>query len=383
MRAMPEELTLFDIGPTTPGSILRRLLDDKGWTQEELAAITGRSRQAINELISGKTGITPEMALALAAAFDNSATDWMKWDAAYRLSLTKEDTREVRLKARLYETAPVRDMQRRGWIKQTKELVELETELKKFFGTESLDEDFTFPVSAQRSERLGHLNPAERAWVFRARQLAAALPISDSFGAKRLDAAERELRTLAAYPQEAKRVPELLARFGIRLVIVEPLPGAEIDGASFWLDHSSPAIAVTLRYDRMDGFWFTLMHELSHVRNRDPLSVDRDLVGTNAGEILLIEEHEKRANEEAAAALIPQHEIDSFIRRVGPLYSKVRIVQFAHRMKIHPAIIVGQLQHRGEIKFSHHHQLLAKVRNFITLSALTDGWGRTTGTEVT
>jgi HTH-type transcriptional regulator/antitoxin HigA len=371
-----EELTLFDTSPEHPGKILRRMLDSKGWTQDELAAVTDRSRQTINELIAGKVGVTPEMAIALAAAFGNTATEWMKWDSAYRLSRANDDAVSVQQKARLYEIAPVRDMQKRGWIKETKNLSELEAELKRFFGTESLDTEFSFPVSAQRSANLGYLNPAERAWVFRARQIASALPISQPFDYKSIDAGERELRALAAFPQEAKRVPQLLARYGVRLVIVEPLPTAEIDGAAFWLDRISPVIAVTLRYDRLDGFWFTLMHELSHIRNNDPLSVDRDLIGTNAGAILLIEEHEQRASQEAAASLIPAHELDSFVRRVGPLYSKVRIIQFAHRMKIHPAIIVGQLQHRGEIKFSHHHQLLAKVRNILTLSALTDGWGR-------
>ena len=69
--------------------------------------------------------------------------------------------------------------------------------------------------------------------------------------------------------------------------------------------------------------------------------------------------------------------MDSFIRRVGPLYSKQRIVQFAHRVKIHPGIIVGQLQNRDEIGYSANREMLTKVREVVAQTALTDGWGRT------
>ena len=69
--------------------------------------------------------------------------------------------------------------------------------------------------------------------------------------------------------------------------------------------------------------------------------------------------------------------LDDFVIRVSPLYSKARINQFANRIKIHPGIIVGQLQHRGEISYASHRHALAKVRDVVTSTALTDGWGHT------
>jgi HTH-type transcriptional regulator/antitoxin HigA len=379
---VPEEPTLFDTAPKHPGIILRKMLSAKGWTQDELAAVTGRSRQTINELISGKVGVTPEMAIALAAAFGNDAAEWMNWDSAYRLSIAESDSHVVQQKAYLYGVAPVREMQKRGWIKDVKDLPELEAELKIFFNTDSLDKPFLFPVSGYRAESLGHLNTAERAWCFRARHLAGALRVSSPFDASHSDKLIREMRTLAAYPQEARRAPQLLASYGIRLVVVEPLASAKIDGAAFWIDRHAPVIAVTIRYDRMDCFWFTIMHEFAHIRNNDMLAVDIDLVGDKSTPIQTQEAQELRASAEASAALIPSDELDSFIRRVGPLYSKTRIIQFAHRMKIHPSIIVGQLQHRKEIKFTHHHQLLPKMRSIVTEAALTDGYGKIVNSEI-
>jgi HTH-type transcriptional regulator/antitoxin HigA len=104
--------------------------------------------------------------------------------------------------------------------------------------------------------------------------------------------------------------------------------------------------------------------------------VDSDILGDDAP-VLVEDESERRANDQAAAALIPRSEIESFIRRVGPLYSKTRIVQFAHRIKIHPGIIVGQLQHRKEIGYSANREMLVKIRETVVETALTDGWGRT------
>lgn len=61
---------------------------------------------------------------------------------------------------------------------------------------------------------------------------------------------------------------------------------------------------------------------------------------------------ERRADEQAANLLVPADKLQSFIVRVGPLYSKARINQFAHRMRIQPGIIVGQLHNRGEVKWN-------------------------------
>ena len=379
-QGVATERNLFDVAVEHPGRILQRMLEKKGWTQDELAAITGKTRQTISLLVSGKSGITPDMAIVLAAAFQNAPNDWLQWDANYRLSCASGNAAaDIQQKARFYELAPIRDMEKRGWIPETKSVPELERALKHFFQTESFDEEPTFPVAMRRPERLRYLSPPARAWLFRARQLASAIKVTRAFEHGRLRQLEQKLRVLAAYPKEAAKLPEVFAEYGIRFVVVEPLPNGTMDGAAFWLDENSPVIAVSVRYDRMDIFWFTVMHEFAHVRNGDGLAVDTELIAETAKETptLLREEQETRANTEAAAALVSPDELDSFIRRVGPLYSKVRIVQFAHRIKIHPSIIIGQLQHRGELSPRTNKEMLPKIRNVITATALTDGWGRT------
>lgn len=365
--------------PVHPGQHLRLKLQEKGWTQNEFATIIGRSRQAVIDILTGKTGITAEMAIALSAAFDTSADYWMKLNSEYRLSRAEQDREPIATRAALYDRFPIKDMQRRGWIRSTRDSDEIESELKRFFSVPSLDTMPAFPISARKVTRLEELSPAQRAWCFRARQLAGTLPVN-VFRKERLPALRKELKACAVYLRSATKLPKLLSEAGIRFVVVEPLPGAKIDGATFWLKESAPVIAVSIRYDRIDAFWFTVMHEFAHVEAADALSIDSDLAGEDAIPLNVKADSERAADAKAAASLVPPEELDSFIRRIGPLYSKERIIQFAHRIKMHPGIIVGQLQYLGEIGYSANREMLVKVRKIITEVARTDGWGRTIGT---
>ena len=377
-----EQSALFNDGdPASPGDLLRDLLDERGWTQEELAFITGTSRQTITQILANRSGISPDMAVVFEAAFGTPATRWLSLDAGYRLSQVKKSSPEVESRARAYTVAPVREMQKRGWINDTKDVAEIETELLRFFSTDSLDNIPPVSVATKRSNSAeATLTTVQRAWCFRAREIARALQVipfhRDDEAMRRLRV---KLRELAAYTKEARHLPTLLARSGIRFVVVEPLPGAKIDGATFWLNENAPVIAISVRYDRIDNFWFTVMHEFSHVKNGDEFSLDVDLeaeeevVKAPSGMAAC----EQRANIEASGFLITKSEMDSFVNRVAPLFSKERIIQFAHAEKIHPGIIVGQLRHRGELHPGANRDLVSKIRDVITETALTDGWGKT------
>ena len=155
-----------------------------------------------------------------------------------------------------------------------------------------------------------------------------------------------------------------------------------MDGAAFWIDENSPAIAMSLFQDRIDNFWFVLMHEVAHIEHGDAISVDVDLSVEGREQPLMKDAIERRADEAAANTLVPHGELDSFIRRVGPIYAAPNIIQFAHRIKIHPGIIVGQLQHRAEIGFNSNRKMLPKIRHFIVSTALADGWGNAISPDV-
>ena len=361
-----------------PGSFILAELEKREWSQRQFAEIIGRPFQMVNEIIKGKRAITTDTAVAIGAAFGDGPEIWLQREAAYQVSQATVDVEQVQHRAKLYQMAPIKELERRGWIGPTNDPDALERELKKFFGVESLAEEPRIGAVTRKSDHDEPLSSGLRAWCFRVRQLAAAHVVA-SYNSDRLPECKKALRKLAAYPQETHKVPRVLESFGIRFVVVEPLSGTKVDGVAMWLG-DSPAIGLSCRFDRFDSFWFTLGHELTHIENKDEAPVDSDLAAASAAdEIKSLQSvkppMERRADAGAAAMLIPPDELKSFINRVGPLYSKSRIIQFAHRIKIHPAIVVGQLQHRGEIGYSANREMLSKVKEFILPTAITDGWG--------
>ena len=75
----------------------------------------------------------------------------------------------------------------------------------------------------------------------------------------------REIAQLSVYEDGPRRAQERLAAAGIALVVERHLPRTHLDGAALCLQGGRPVIGLTLRYDRIDNFWFSLMHELAHV----------------------------------------------------------------------------------------------------------------------
>ena len=113
---MNEEAELVERFP--PGDYMKDMLDDRGWTQVELAEILGRPVQLVNEIILGKRGITPETARGLGEAFGTGAQLWLNLDSAWQLYKTRSAAPDpaISLRARIYSKAPVKEMVKRGWL---------------------------------------------------------------------------------------------------------------------------------------------------------------------------------------------------------------------------------------------------------------------------
>jgi len=359
-----------------PGEFIKDELDARGWTQGDLAEIMGRPNRLISMIVTGKKRITPETAQGLGEAFGTGAQFWMNLQNAYLLSMLKGQENSVARKAALYSKAPIKDMIRRQWIEPSQSAAVLEKQILDFFGLPTLADEPEFCVAARKSTSYGETTPPQRAWLQRARNLAPAIH-AEKHTKKRFAGAIEQLKALAANPEDVRRIPKILAEAGIRFLILEHLPKTRIDGACLWLNRQSPVIVVSLRYDRIDFFWHTLGHELGHVYQGDGLSLDIDLVGAEISGKDERTDKEQEADRFATELLVSPDDMSDFVARVRPLYSKKRIQGFAARIGVHPGIVVGQLQHRNEVSYSHSREMLVKVRHLIVGAALTDGWGHT------
>lgn len=363
-----------------PGEILRDELDERGWTQADLATILGRNERDVNDIINAKRQVTPRTAKELAEALGTSAELWLNLQSAYDLWSTDLEEAEgtVARRARLFSKVPVNKLLKRGWIEASENIDVLEQRVLDFLGIDELDSTpQIWRHAARKASRYDAVSPHQWAWLCRARQLATALEAQRHTKARFSDALN-SLHACLAEPEEIRRVPGILAEGGVRVVVVEPLPGTKIDGATFWIDADSPVIAVSLRYNRIDWWWFTLAHELGHVAHRHGLGGDELPLDIDLAEDLDNEDrpdYEREADRFAESFLVDQDSLANFIARVRPLYSRKRIRAFAKSHGVHPGIVVGQLQHRKEISYAHSRNLLMKVQDIVTSSALTDGWG--------
>jgi HTH-type transcriptional regulator / antitoxin HigA len=366
-----------------PGEFIKEELEARGWTQEDLAEITGRQPSVISGLVNGKRAVSPDVASDLSAAFGTTAQFWMNLETAYQLFAESRVDEAVVRKARLYAKAPVKEIIKRGWIAASNNLDVLEDRVLKFLEISSLDEEPKLCYAAKKSTSTA--NPSQVAWICRAKKIAKGIRAA-KFSNKAFADAMARLKELQANPEDIRHIPKVLAEGGVRFLLIESLPKGKIDGACFWLDEFSPVIVIAMRYDRIDHFWYLIGHEGGHIENKDALGgppiLDVDLVGEQAIPFEDKTEMEKRADLFAENFLVDKREMNNFIARFRPLYSKQKIKNFAARIGVHPAIVLGQLQHRKEVDWSHSREMLVKVRDILISSALTDGWGHSIATNV-
>ncbi|MDN5882513.1 MAG: ImmA/IrrE family metallo-endopeptidase, partial [Nitrosospira sp.] len=250
-----------------------------------------------------------------------------------------------------------------------------EAQLMRFFHTSTVD-SIPYMSHAARKTRyeVREIPPVQLAWLFRVHQIASELTVprySENSLRERID----DLHSLMTDPAEIRQVPKILEECGVRLVVVESLPNSKIDGVCFWIDNQ-PVIGMSLRFDRIDNFWFVLRHEIEHVlkkHGRTDEIID-DLEGANSGQGEDLPKEERIANLAAAEFCTPRDQLDSFYQRKHPYISERDIVGFARRLQVHPGVVIGQI-HRKTGNYRLLRRYLVNIREYVTPYVVSDGWG--------
>lgn len=353
-----------------PGEYLRDELEERGWSQVEFAQILGRPVRTVNQILNGKRAITPETAKELSAALGTSAEFWLNLETAYRLKLAEPASARIARRAQLRARAPIREMLNRRWLEPSDNVDILEAQVLRFFGTQSLEEPSSLAHAAKKTRYDEPLTPAQEAWLTRVRQLADTIPAS-TYSPERLREAVTELEELRVLPEDVGRVPSVLGTAGVRFIIVEQLPSLKVDGVCLWLDDLRPVIGMSLRFDRIDNFWFVLRHEIEHVLRRDGTVLDSEIESEDPD----APEAELRANDAAADFCVPAEELVDFMVRAGPVFTDSQIRGFATRIGVHPGLVAGQLR-RKLARWDLFQRHLVKIRDHLLPHAVVDGFGQ-------
>jgi HTH-type transcriptional regulator/antitoxin HigA len=308
-------------------------MSEKGLKQADLIPYFGTSSR-VSEVLGRKRPLTVQMIRALSIGLGISA------EVLVGLSVPDADTRTNTID---WSSFPFKEMVRRGWLKnianQSKSTVE--DVVKNFI----LDAGLQFGAASFRRTLAGEAeSPTTRyalyAWLARVIQKARErTPLLGNFSKESLSANFlRELAQLSWSDKGPYLAIEYLEKHGIAVVIEPHLKGTLLDGAALKDVDGKPIIGLTLRHDRLDNFWFTLLHEVAHiwkhVDNEDAFLDDLDAPSEDR--------REAEANRLAKEAFIPRliwKRSDAFI---SP--SKESIDKLSRELKIHPAIIAGRLR---------------------------------------
>lgn len=359
--------------------MLADLIAKRDWTQEIVAVVLDVDKSLISKVIAGKRAVDAPLALKLGELFEIDPAEFLDLQASYDLAvarITERPDPDRKKRAYLYGELPVRAMIKRGWVAadSIRDTRAVEESVAKMLGPDWADGPLHH--AAKKTNATAPSTPVQEVWLRRCRQVAAAMLVPE-YSEDRLRWALTQMSRLLLSQHEVRHVPRLLAEAGVRFVIVESLPMAKIDGACLWLDPNSPVVAMSIRFDRIDNFWFVLRHEIEHVLRRDGLedgALDAELDGARAGTGDDLPEAEREANRAAQEFCVPQGQLKRFMATKEPRVSERDFLAFARMVHVHPGLVAGQLQHHsGRYDRFRKHQV--KVRSLVVPCATVDGWG--------
>jgi HTH-type transcriptional regulator / antitoxin HigA len=347
-----------------PGEHLKDYLDSQGMSQSEFCRRAGVSEKHVSQIISGKAGITADMALSIERVLGGRAEMWVNLDAAYRLRQAREE--QALVVAESVEWAkklPVSDLRARGIVHAKRMGPEVVDELFRFFavaGREEWDGMYGVATARYRQSTAYAASLYSQAAYLRMCELKADLEDLPAFDRAGLEAALKAVRgRLGEDPEKLlSEARDLLRPCGVALVMERALSGSRLSGAAFWPRRNRAIIALTDRFKTADHLWFSFFHESGHLllhKDRDVLEVD-DVGG----------DLENEADSFAREMLIPASAYEELTSGKALTMPIIRSVAEEHCLPVDS--LVGMLQHHKVLP----HQTFREVKRCRRTSSWSD-----------
>ena len=317
----------------TPIEAISFRMQEQGLRQKDIVPYIG-SKSKVSEILNGKRQLTLPMIRALHENLGISL------DVLAQETRTKDEMID-------WDLFPIKEMVKRHWI--TAHFGEISKTSK------NIMEDFFAPLggheaatvyckSTKFNERTNRKmdKHALLAWVARVSIRAKQSKISKKYVPGIVD--DDFLKNIAQTsrlengPIIAKN---LLEDAGIPLIVEPHLPRTYIDGAAILSTDDNPIIALTIRHDRLDNFWYTLLHELAHVSRH--LKKPYEFFVDDLDSDLNLNKKEIEADALARNSFIPRTKWKRSNVFFEP--SENLICEYAQKWMIHPSIIAGRIRY--------------------------------------
>ncbi len=362
-----------------PGETLEEYLCSRDMTQTDLAKRLGLTPKTVNEIVKGKAPIMPKTALGLESVFGTSARFWIALEANYQEAKARlEREQSIAAERGVARLFPYSSLAKLGAVPATRKPDERVVNLRSFFGVASLDlVPSILPVAFRKEDRISSSPHALAAWLRLGELVAARMSVSP-YSERKVESVLQILRGLLVDVEAEDlqdRLRSLCASCGIVLCFVPHLPKTYANGATKWLAPTK-VLVLSLRRREADTIWFNVFHELGHVLLHGKRNVyvseasDRE---RGQGDVQKRDVLEEEADKFAAAQLVDEKAYFHYLESGNITERTIR--QFARSIGVHPAIVVGRLQHDRLIPFSAMHHLRPSL-NWVP-DKITYGWWET------
>jgi HTH-type transcriptional regulator/antitoxin HigA len=242
---------------------------------------------------------------------------------------------------------PISEMISLGWIHSDKSIKGHEEEIMRRYiqeagGMNSFSR-LSFRASKSPIKQLRTNRYTLMAWCLRVIELSEKHPLEKKYRPGSINLSD--LSKLSYFKYGPLLAKEYLEKHGIQLFIVPHLKKTFLDGAVMIFEKKNPVIALTLRYNRIDNFWFCLLHELAHLTKHitmDETNIIIDELEPQHSSIRGKDSKEEEADKIAQNSLIPKEYWKKVNSDVKDLAKQVR--NLSEQLKIHPAIIAGRIR---------------------------------------
>lgn len=328
----------FPIEAPDPIDAILFRMQEQGLKQADLIPYFG-TRSRVSEVLNRKRPLTVHMIRALSIGLGISTETLV--------GIESTDSAQSRRDEVDWSSFPIKEMVARGWLQKLANKAAGSTEelVKGFIANAGMQ----FGSAAFRRTVNGDAcSPTTKyalyAWL--ARVIQKAREKKENLGKFDPNLFSptflRELVQLSWSEQGPSIAIEFLEKHGIAVVIEPSLKGTLLDGAALKDFDGMPIIGLTLRFDRIDNFWFTLLHEVAHLWKH----VDNEETFLDNLDSSSEDRRELEANRIAKEALIPRVAWKRSDAYLNP--SKESIDKLSRELKIHPAIIAGRLRKERE-----------------------------------
>lgn len=313
-----------------PIEAIKIRMEELNLKQDDLVPFIG-SRSKVSEVLLGKVPLSLTMMKSLKEGLQIPAD-----------ILLNQEKHKLGKKIQYY-LFPIREMIKRGYIECNPDdsITKIEDEVGKLVNSISVygNTQTLFKRTMYVRSKAMNGEYSLLAWLSKVVTEAKKIDAPSYNSNKLTNNFIKNLLSLGKEDDSLTEVIEELRKIGIIVVVEKYLPQTYIDGVCLLKKGENPIIAYSFYHDRLDNFWFTLLHELAHLKLHFK---EDEIVFVDNVQDKDVKDIEKEADELASNWLVPEDEWNKSLAKIFP--SKDTINQLSDHLGVHTAVVAGRIR---------------------------------------